>query len=125
MRIDHIGFVVKDIDRYLSNMPIKDIKKRIYDENQRANLVLLDAQGATIELIEPQDSDSLTWNFLQKGGGWHHICYEVSSEDEALDIIKSYKMLKVTDSMDAPLLDGRVVFARDRNRDIVEFVWRE
>jgi len=27
--------------------------------------------------------------------------------------------------MDAPLLDGRVVFARDRNRDIVEFVWRE
>jgi methylmalonyl-CoA/ethylmalonyl-CoA epimerase len=124
MRLDHIGFVVADIERYRAHLPVQKILRSLVDPLQKAHLELIDAGGAAIELIQPLDKEAFTWNFLQKGGGWHHLCYEVASLEEAQEAIRQYYMILVRGPMPAPLLDGEVLFARNRNKEMVEFVWR-
>ena len=121
MKIHHIGYVVKSIEKYKKNLIIDEVVKEIYDETQKANLALIKAQNIFIELIEPTDEESFTYNFLQKGGGYHHLCFQTSKE-EAEQFIQNKKMIKVLDWVYAPLLDGDVCFAYNRNKEIVEFV---
>ena len=121
MKIHHIGYVVKSIEKYKKNLIIDEVLKEVYDETQKANLVLIKLDNIFIELIEPTSKESFTYNFLQKGGGYHHLCYETSKE-EAEGFIQNKKMIKVLDWVYAPLLDGYVCFAYDRNKKIVEFV---
>ena len=121
MRIHHIGYVVKNIEKYRKNLLIDKIIKEVYDDTQKAKLVLIEAGNTLIELIEPQNEESFTYNFLKKGGGYHHLCYETTKEN-AENFIKTKKMIKVLDWVYAPLLDSEVVFAYNRNKEIVEFV---
>ena len=124
MKIHHIGYVVKSIEEYKRNLIIDKIEKEVYDETQKANLALIKAQNIFIELIEPKSKESFTYNFLQKGGGYHHLCYETSKE-KAEELIRNKRMVKLLDWVYAPLLEGEVCFAYNRNREIVEFVCLE
>jgi len=121
VRVHHIGYVVKNIEKYKKNLVIDEVIKEIYDDIQKAKLVLLKADNIFIELIEPQSEESFTYNFLQKGGGYHHLCYE-TTKVKAEEYIKDKKMIKVLDWVYAPLLDSEVVFAYNRNKEVVEFV---
>ena len=120
MRIHHSGIVVKSIDKYLENMQIGNVIKDIYDEIQKARLVLIEFENAYLELIEPQSEDSFTYNFLQKGGGIHHICYETTKQ-KAEEIIKKNRMIKVLGWVYAPLLESDVIFAYSKNKELIEF----
>ena len=122
MRVHHIGYVVKNIQRYKRNLAVQDVIKRVYDKTQNATLELIKCDNIYIELIEPDNTNAFTYDFLQKGGGYHHLCYELSSKKEADDYIKKLKMIKVLDFVFAPLLEAEVVFAYNRNKEIVEFV---
>ncbi len=122
MKIHHIGFVVKDIEKYKRNLVVDEVIKRVYDPIQEANLELINSEGAYIELIEPTKESAFTYKFMKKGGGYHHICYEVKNKTDALAIIEQKKMIKVLDFVYAPLLDGEVIFAYNRNKEVVEFV---
>ncbi len=121
MRVHHIGYVVKNIEKYRKNLIIDKVVKEVYDDTQKAKLVLLKTDNIFIELIEPQNEKSFTYNFLRKGGGYHHLCYEVS-KDMAESFIKNKKMIKVLDWVYAPLLDSEVMFAYSVNKEVVEFV---
>jgi len=123
VKIHHIGFVVADRARYRNNLPVQKVVAEIYDPVQKAHLELIDTDGAYIELIEPAEEGSFTWNFLQKGGGFHHICYQVASEEEARQAVMKGRMVMALGPVEAPLLNGQVLFARNRNREMVEFVW--
>ena len=121
MKIHHIGYVVKNIEKYKKNLVIEKILKEVYDKSQNAKLVLIKSENIFIELIEPQNENAFTYNFLQKGGGYHHLCYETTKE-EAEYLIKEKKMIKVLNWVYAPLLNGDVCFAYNRNKEVVEFV---
>jgi len=121
MRIHHIGYVVKNIEKYKKNLVIDKILKEVYDDTQNAKLALIKSENIFIELIEPQNQNALTYNFLQKGGGYHHLCYETTKE-EAEYLIKEKKMIKVLDWVYAPLLDSDVCFTYNRNKEVLEFV---
>jgi hypothetical protein len=121
MKIHHIGYVVKNIDEYKKNLIVNKVIKRVYDKTQKAELILIETENIFIELIEPKEEDSFTYNFLQKGGGYHHLCYQISKK-EAEEYIKTKKMIRVLDWVYAPLLDADVCFAYNRNKEIVEFV---
>jgi methylmalonyl-CoA/ethylmalonyl-CoA epimerase len=124
MKIHHIGYVVKDIEKYKKNLVVGNILKEVYDDTQNAKLVLIESENIFIELIEPQTEDAFTYSFLQKGGGYHHLCYETTKE-EAEYLIKEKKMIKVLGWVHAPLLESDVCFAYNRNKEVVEFVCLE
>jgi methylmalonyl-CoA/ethylmalonyl-CoA epimerase len=121
VKVHHIGYVVKNIEKYKKNLIVDEVVNEVYDDIQKAKLVLLKADNIFIELIEPQNTDSYTYDFLQKGGGYHHLCYETTKE-KAEKYIKNKKMIKVLDWIYAPLLDSEVMFAYNRNKEVVEFV---
>jgi methylmalonyl-CoA/ethylmalonyl-CoA epimerase len=120
LKIHHIGYVVNNIEKYKNNLIIDEVVKEVYDPIQKAKLVLLKSENIYIELIEPE-KDAFTYNFLTKGGGYHHLCYETTKET-AEKLIKSKRMVKVLDWIYAPLLDSEVMFAYTKNKEIVEFV---
>jgi|APSaa5957512535_1039671.scaffolds.fasta_scaffold299457_2 hypothetical protein len=122
VHIHHVGYVVKDIDEYASNLVKSVIVKRLYDETQEAELALIQTENVFIELIQPVKKSSFTYNFLQNGGGYHHLCYKVLSKSKAEEIIRKKRMIKVLDWVYAPLLQADVVFAYNKNKEVVEFV---
>lgn len=124
IKINHVGYVVRNIKIYEENFPLLTRVKSIYDPLQNADLVLYESgEGVYVELIEPQNSSAFTWNHLEKfGDGLHHICYEGLDEQGVTELINSRKMLKVRGPMYAPLFDRDVIFAITRTRAIIEFL---
>jgi hypothetical protein len=125
MKLHHIGYVVKDIVQYEKNLIFEKKIKELFDPVQNSNMALyLNFTDSLIELIQPLNEESFTYNFLQKNGSsYHHLCYEISSESELKELVESQKLIKVKGPIPAILFDGRMVwFFYSRNKQIVEFV---
>jgi hypothetical protein len=124
IKINHIGYVVRDIKTFEASFPLMTPIKSVYDPLQNADLALyLSGDGAHVELIAPQNSTAFTWNHLGKfGDSMHHICYEGLSEQEVNEMIKGKRMLKIRGPMYAPLFERDVIFAVTRARAIIEFL---
>ena len=125
MKLHHIGYVVKDIAQYEKNLIFEKKIRELFDPVQNSNMALyLNFTDSLIELIQPLNEESFTYNFLQKNGSsYHHLCYEISSESELKDLVNSQKLIKVKGPVPAILFDGRMVwFFYSRNKQIVEFV---
>ena len=59
----------------------------IHDPVQRVRVSFFrpfDARNPVFELVEPAEAQSPVSSFLEKGGGLHHVCYEVDDLDLAL-----------------------------------------
>ena len=81
MRLHHIGIVVnkisdslKEISKYLE---FREVGIPTNIGSQKVNVCFLDLGTSKIELIEPIGKDSPVLNFSNKGGGIHHLCFEV------------------------------------------------
>ena len=125
MKLHHIGYVVKDIAQYEKNLIFEKKIKELFDPVQNSNMALyLNFTDSLIELIQPLNEESFTYNFLQKNGSsYHHLCYEIGSESELNELVDSQKLIKVKGPVPAILFDGRMVwFFYSRNKQIVEFV---
>ena len=95
MKLHHIGKVVENINKaqkyYELTLGLKARSKPVIDPIQRVEVVFIETghgQDLTIELIRPLDETSPVHKFLEKGGGYHHLCFEVD------DIQKSIKDFK-------------------------------
>jgi methylmalonyl-CoA epimerase len=88
MKIHHIGIVVDNIQNSLGEFS-KFIK---FDEisiptlvgSQKVNVCFMKIGESRIEFIEPIDDESPVRKALQKGGGFHHICFEVDDLSEKI-----------------------------------------
>lgn len=126
LQVHHFGIVVADIEEYLRSSAWHRAGPIVTDPIQRANLCMAampdDAQPL-IELIQPVDKESPTWNSLERTPGWHHICLSCSSTEEGDALMRESRMVPVTPWQAAKLFDGRLIrFAYTRNRELVEFV---
>lgn len=97
MRVHHIGYVCKSIEKSILDfeflLDIKsEIKDKVYDSERGAFFSFISVnndfsennkfkKNLLIELVEPVGEDSETWNFLKSNknrAALHHICYETS-----------------------------------------------
>ena len=125
MRMHHIGYVVSDITQYEKNLIFGTKITELFDPVQNSKMALYtNHSDSLIELIQPLSEESFTYNFLRKhGSGYHHLCYEIASEDEMSKLIGEQKMIKVKGPLPAILFGNRQVwFFYSRNKEIVEFV---
>lgn len=87
-KIDHIGIVVSNMKEAVEIYKNLLFREPIYTEYFNASkveLTFFDVGGVQIELLAPTAPDSEIMPFLkEKGGGIHHICYEVEGIDEIL-----------------------------------------
>jgi methylmalonyl-CoA/ethylmalonyl-CoA epimerase len=83
-RLNHIGVVVQDvleIAEVLRTLGLKPLTKPEPDPVQKVTACFMGKEGPDevhIELLEPTEDRSPIAKFLRKkGGGLHHLCFEV------------------------------------------------
>lgn len=130
--IDHIGYVVADIERYLKDFAIplfepEAVSAIVEDPLQRVRVAFMTLQGgARIELIEPAGDTSPVSSFLkQKRGGLYHLCYAVTDLEREIARFRARGCFLISGPTPATAFNGRrVAFFGTRQNDIVELVER-
>jgi methylmalonyl-CoA/ethylmalonyl-CoA epimerase len=126
MKFHHTGIVVSSIDEFEKNLLFEEKLYEVFDPIQHAQLALFKNFGDSyIELIQPLDQNSITWNFLKKSGkyGIHHFCYEVPNYTVLEEVKKVFKLIPILGPIPALLFnDKQVVFFYSRNKTVVEFL---
>lgn len=83
MKIDHICFAVRNLydgiaywDRVFG---YKQMTKIVENSLQKVKVTFLKKDDSiTIKLIEPLESNQSLLNFVNRGGGFHHLCFRCS-----------------------------------------------
>jgi methylmalonyl-CoA/ethylmalonyl-CoA epimerase len=130
IRLHHVGFVVKSIpesvDRFAKSIAACWDGQIFLDPLQGARVTFLLSPGpeySCVELVEPAGEKSPVSGFLVRGGGIHHLCYEVKSLDRQLEYSRSLKGQVVRPPMPAVAFDGRrIAWVFTRDRLLVEFL---
>lgn len=92
-KVNHVAVVVSDIDQSLTFWRdalgielnhIEDVP------SQKSTVAFLPVGDTEIELVKPTTDDSGAAKFLaERGGGMHHLCFEVDNLTEMLADLKS------------------------------------
>ena len=126
LKLHHIGIVVKDIAAYLKNSQYNRSTEIIYDPVQHSNICMLKNiyNEPPIELIEPIDEASTTYQHLQRNGNSiHHLCYQIDSYEKLEEYMGKHKLKRIFGPVEATVFNGeKVVFSYSRNQGIVEFL---
>jgi methylmalonyl-CoA/ethylmalonyl-CoA epimerase len=105
MKIDHIGYVTANLNQTLkyfkNNFGMKQITKKIKEPAHGVDVVFLDMGNngyPALEIVRPNSKESKISNFLEKkGGGIHHLAYEVSDIKKTVINFKKKNFLILTD----------------------------
>jgi len=89
MRLHHIGIVVMDNEKARKNMssfiPFESVGELEHVPSQQAAIQLLKTGDVYIEFVSPDSVDSRVYKYAQKGGGFHHLCFEVENVEATFD----------------------------------------
>jgi hypothetical protein len=124
MDFHHIGYVVDSIKNFEKSMIFQNKIISVVDDIQNAELALYtNFSNAYLELIQPLDKTSYTWNSLmKKGNHYHHVCYSINQE-ELISLVNKLKLIEVLSPIPAILFENKMVtFYLDRNKKLVEFL---
>jgi methylmalonyl-CoA/ethylmalonyl-CoA epimerase len=94
MKIDHICFAVKNlqdgIDYWERVFGYKQMTKIVENSRQKVKVTFLKKNDSiTIKLIEPVEGNQSLQNFVNRGGGFHHLCFKCSGIEEKIDELKN------------------------------------
>jgi methylmalonyl-CoA/ethylmalonyl-CoA epimerase len=128
--LHHIGFVVASIQEsavsFARSLGATWDGNIIFDPLQKVRVTFL--QGAhlndsLIELVEPGSADSPVTRFLERGGGLHHLCYEVDDLESHLAFCKSVGTIILRAPVPAVAFGGRrIAWALTKKRLLVEYL---
>jgi methylmalonyl-CoA/ethylmalonyl-CoA epimerase len=128
----HIGFVVASIQdavpAFLDALHAEWDGKIFHDPNQAVRVTFLSSNGPgnpLLELVEPAGEKSPVIPFLKRGGGLHHLCYEVDGLDEQLAVSRAQGGLIVRPPIPAVAFGGRrIAWVYTKNKLLIEYLER-
>lgn len=131
--LHHLGLVVPSIARaaedFAASMSLRWDGRVIHDPRQNVRVTFFypgDSRNPAYELVEPAGEASPVTRFLKKGGGLHHVCYEVDDIDSALRHTRAVGLAVVSMPTPAVAFEGRrIAWVCSRNRLLMELLERE
>jgi methylmalonyl-CoA/ethylmalonyl-CoA epimerase len=100
-----------------------------YDPLQKAKVAFLrtsSPEDALIELVEPAAEGSPVVQFLHKGGGLHHLCYEVENLDARLKAAQLKGAVVVRRPLPAVAFGNRrIAWVLTRQKLLLEYLERK
>jgi len=90
MIIDHICFAVKDINEgviyWESVFGYSQLTRVVINSLQKVKVTFMIKENSiTVKLIEPLEDNYSLVNFVNRGGGFHHICFKCSDINKEID----------------------------------------
>jgi methylmalonyl-CoA/ethylmalonyl-CoA epimerase len=130
--LHHIGYVVTSIpeviEGFANSLQANWDGKLIHDPLQQVYVAFLSSCTTTnpmVELVSPAGSESPVIRFLQRGGGLHHLCYEVDNLDLQLEYACSVGGLIVKPAVPAVAFGGRrIAWVFTRSELLLEYLER-
>ena len=130
--LHHLGFVVasiaESVERFTRAIRGAWDGQIIHDPVHTVHATFLQQPSpaeALIELVEPDGPHSHVAAFLNRGGGLHHLCYEVDSLEEQLEYIRSLGAVVTQKPVPAMAFDGRrVAWIYTRDKLLLEYLER-
>ncbi|HQB37631.1 MAG TPA: VOC family protein [Bacteroidales bacterium] len=98
MKIDHICFAVKNISEGVSYWEsvfgYRQMTEVVVNTLQKVKVVFLaKKESILIKLIEPTEENQSLINFVNRGGGFHHLCFRVDNMDKQIEEFKEKGLL--------------------------------
>ena len=127
-RLRHVGYLVKDMsdaDVLCDRFGFVPEGEAVEDEVQTARVLLLRQPGSDtrIEVVMPLGQAGKLTRALSKGGGLHHMCFEVDDLDGARRHLRDRGMLEISAPAPAVAFHGkRVVWFMDRGAMLIELL---
>jgi methylmalonyl-CoA/ethylmalonyl-CoA epimerase len=130
LKLHHFGFVVSSIQDCAQSFALAlgatwdgNI---VFDPLQMVRVTFFQGRSAAdplIELVEPGGSESPVSRFLERGGGLHHLCYEVDDLEGHLEFCKSSGSLILRPPVPAVAFGGRrIAWAMTKKKLLLEFL---
>ena len=89
MTVDHICFALKNLQEGISYWSevfgYGQFTEVVENKLQKVKVVFLSKQGSVmVKLIEPVEGNLSLINFVNRGGGFHHICFRCENLQETM-----------------------------------------
>jgi len=126
MKIHHVGYAVKNIDKALDEfllLGFKILSKQL-DEARNINIIFIEKDNYIIELISPQNVASPINKILTKNGPIpYHLCYESSEFQKDLEYLVTLGWVVIEKPKKAIAIDNSLVaFLYSKHIGIVEIL---
>jgi methylmalonyl-CoA/ethylmalonyl-CoA epimerase len=130
--LHHLGFVVSSIsavaDDFAASMSASWDGEIIHDPTQQVRVAFFspaDTRNPVFELVEPASEASPVINFLKKGGGLHHVCYEIDDLESGLCEARGVRLAIAAAPTPAVAFRGRrIAWVCSKKRLLVELLER-
>ena len=120
-KIDHIGIVVSNFKEAIEkhrNLLFREPSHTEYFEPAKVELAFFDIGGVSIELLAPTAPTGDLWAFLkERGGGLHHICYEVDDIHRILESLKEKGFQLLDEKPRAGSRNSQIAFINPASAD--------
>jgi methylmalonyl-CoA/ethylmalonyl-CoA epimerase len=131
-RLHHTGFVVVSIaavmESFCRAVGGSNWSEAWYDSVQRVRVAFIYPShpgDPSVELVEPAGTGSPVEKFLERGGGLHHLCYEVEKLDKALQIGSARGLVMIRRPQPAVAFGGRrIAWLLSREGLLIEYLER-
>jgi len=103
MIIDHICFAVKSlnegIDYWGRIFGYNQMTFPVVNTRQKVKVVFLSKEGSLpVKLIEPVEGNNSLQNFVNRGGGFHHICFKCANVETTAGKLAENGLITLTPS---------------------------
>lgn len=127
LKIHHIGYLVKKIDRAKQTfeaLGYRTEQDTVYDDVRKVDICFLVKDGYRIELVSPVSPDSVVAGLIKKyKNAPYHICYETDDFETALAELTAGGFLAIDTPTPAPALNQRrVVFLTSAAAGMIELI---
>ena len=127
MRVHHVGYAVKDIEKSMAAFERLGYEcgKVVEDDIRQVKIVFLQNGSERVELVAPNgDADPVAGVLKKNGAMPYHICYEVDDLEDAIADLKAQRGWMLTKAPEvAPAIGGkRVAFMYQKDVGILELV---
>jgi methylmalonyl-CoA/ethylmalonyl-CoA epimerase len=131
--LHHLGFVVSSIpavaEEFALSMSANWNGEIIHDPIQRVRVTFFEPselKNPVFELVEPAGPDSPVGSFLKRGGGLHHVCYEIDDLESGLAAACAVGLIVVSDPVPAAAFGGRrITWICSKKRLLIELLERK
>jgi methylmalonyl-CoA/ethylmalonyl-CoA epimerase len=128
--LHHVGFVVASIQdsvqSFAASLDATWDGEIIHDPNQVVRVTFLHGERSAdplVELVEPAGEKSPVLGFLQRGGGLHHLCYQVDNLEEQLQHSRSAGGIITRAPLPAVAFGGRrIAWVYTKNKLLIEYL---